>query len=163
MSSDDSTVRPGETLLPFDAAEADDARLVFIGTIRSPWHERAACPKNMRLAREAGRGATVEIEPPFRAALEGLAPGTSLHLLTWLHQSRRDLALQRPRRAETASGTFALRSPVRPNPIGLHLVRLVAIDRDAGRLTIDAIDVLDGTPLLDLKPYFASVDLPEGV
>ena len=53
-----------------------------------------------------------------------------------------------------------LRSPARPNPIGLHLARIEAIDIDAGILNLDAIDVVDGTPLLDIKPYFASVDRP---
>lgn len=159
--TDDFPVRPGESLLTFDAAEADDARLAFIGTIRSPWRERAECPKNMRAARERGESAEVLIAPSYRPALSRLEAGAHLHLLTWLDRSRRDLALQKPRHAEDASGTFALRSPVRPNPIGLHLVRLVSIDLEAGRLVIDAIDVLDGTPLLDIKPYFASVDRPE--
>ncbi|MET0257741.1 MAG: TrmO family methyltransferase, partial [Methylobacterium sp.] len=73
---------------------------------------------------------------------------------------RRDLALQMPRHAERPTSTFALRSPVRPNPIGLHLVRLLAIEADGAILTIDAIDLLDGTPIVDIKPYFASVDRP---
>jgi tRNA (Thr-GGU) A37 N-methylase len=65
-----------------------------------------------------------------------------------------------PRHADAPRGTFSLRSPVRPNPIGLHLVRIVAIDRITGIIGIDAIDVLDGTPLVDIKPHFASVDAP---
>ncbi len=59
----------------------------------------------------------------------------------------------------TRKAFFALRSPARPNPIGLHLVTLTGIDRDAGMLHLDAIDVLDGTPLIDVKPYFPSVDV----
>ncbi|WP_062112452.1 tRNA (N6-threonylcarbamoyladenosine(37)-N6)-methyltransferase TrmO [Aureimonas sp. AU40] len=158
MSLEEPSIRPGESRLAFDGSQADDARLVFIGRIRSPWTERRDCPKNMRAARETGQSASVEIDLAFRPALERLEPESHVHLLTWLHQSRRDLALQMPRHAEAASGTFALRSPVRPNPIGLSLVRLLEIDRVSGRLVIDAIDVLDGTPLLDIKPYFASVD-----
>lgn len=153
--------RPGEVALAVDPADADDASLAFIGRVRSPWRERGACPKNMHAAREAGsHPAFVEIDAPFRPALEGLEPGAHVFLLTWLHRAGRDLALQRPRHAERSTGTFALRSPVRPNPIGLHLVRITAIDPEAGRIEIDAVDVLDETPLLDIKPFFASVDVP---
>ena len=60
------------------------------------------------------------------------------------------------------SGVFALRSPARPNPIGLHVARLVSIDVEAGLLALDAIDALDGTPVIDLKPYFASIDSVAG-
>lgn len=159
-----SEIRPGEVPFPLDPAGADDARLCFIGRIRSPWQSRADCPKNVRLARERGQTASIEIDPPFRSALAGLAAGQGLHVLSWLAGARRDLALQVPKQAEAPRGTFSLRSPVRPNPIGLHLVRIVSLDAAAGRLEIDAIDTLDGTPVLDLKPYFESVDLlPEHV
>ena len=72
--------------------------------------------------------------------------------------------MQKPRHATGPSGTFALRSPARPNPIGLHVAKLVSLDREAGLLTLDAIDALDGTPVIDLKPYFASIDsFPDAV
>ncbi|MBB4002331.1 tRNA (N6-threonylcarbamoyladenosine(37)-N6)-methyltransferase TrmO [Aurantimonas endophytica] len=153
-------VRPGEVRFAAPAPAYDDAGLVFIGRIRSPWAERSACPKNIGAARERAQPATVEIDAAFRPALQGLAAGAYVHLLTWLDRASRDLALQVPRHASGPRGTFSLRSPVRPNPIGMHLVRIEAIDAEAGILTIDAIDVLDGTPLLDLKPYLASVDAP---
>ena len=152
-------IRPGEVGFPADPAGADDSRLCFIGRIRSPWRTRADCPKNVRIARERGEGAAIEIDEPFRLALTGLAAGQGLHVLSWLGDARRDLALQMPKHAEAPRGTFSLRSPVRPNPIGLHLVRITAIDIAAGRIEIDAIDTLDGTAVLDLKPYFESVDL----
>lgn len=152
--------RPGEVALSIDPAERRDASLAFIGSIRSPWTARGDCPRNLREARERVGEASVEIHHPYRAALAGLAAGDAVHLLSWLHESRRDLALQMPKHAERPKGTFALRSPVRPNPIGLHLVRILAIDADAGLMRIDAIDVLDGTPLLDIKPYLPSVDRP---
>ncbi|WP_082490809.1 SAM-dependent methyltransferase [Aureimonas sp. Leaf454] len=159
-STDTDQPRPGETILDRDPADADDARLCFIGRIRSAHTDRRSCPKNLRQAREAGQAGTIEIDEAFRPALAGLAAGQAVHLLTWLHGARRDLAVQTPRHAEEPRGTFALRSPVRPNPIGLHLVRIVALDPASGLVTIDAIDVLDGTPLLDIKPYFESVDVP---
>jgi tRNA (Thr-GGU) A37 N-methylase len=63
-----------------------------------------------------------------------------------------------PARPPTPRGTFALRSPVRPNPIGLHVCAVLAIDPGNGVITVDGIDVLDGTPVIDIKPYFASTD-----
>jgi tRNA (Thr-GGU) A37 N-methylase len=73
-----------------------------------------------------------------------------------MDQARRDLVLQAPRHFAEPHGTFALRSPARPNPIALSVARLVRIEDN--RLTVVGIDCLDGTPLLDIKPYFASTD-----
>ena len=77
-------------------------------------------------------------------------------------QARRDLVVQRPRHLGEARGTFALRSPVRPNPIALAVTRLLAVDVETGRLTVEMVDCLDGTPLVDVKPYHPSIDsVPE--
>ncbi|MBL8581370.1 MAG: tRNA (N6-threonylcarbamoyladenosine(37)-N6)-methyltransferase TrmO [Rhizobiaceae bacterium] len=155
--------REGEVALPFDPASADgDARIVFIGRIRSPWKSRDDCPKNMAAAHDAGGGGTVEINTPYRAGLIGLVGTSHLILLSWLQHSPRNLILQKPRHATEPKGVFALRSPARPNPVGVHVVRLTRLDAEAGRLGLEAIDVLDGTPLIDVKPYFASTDaVPE--
>lgn len=151
--------REGERQLPFDpAAMPADAGIVFIGRVRSPWTERSDCPKNMAAARERGAAAAVEIAAPFRDGLDGLSGFSHLVLLTWLDRSDRDLIVQYPRHATGPRGTFALRSPARPNPIGLHVAKIVSVDVAAGLVAIDAIDVLDGTPVVDLKPYFASID-----
>jgi tRNA (adenine37-N6)-methyltransferase len=157
--------REGEQELGFDPAALEgDARLVFIGKIRSPWTSRDDCPKNMRDARERGQPATVEIAEPYRAALDGLERASHVVILSWFDRAARNLVIQKPRHSPRSSGTFALRSPARPNPIGLHVARLVLLDRQAGLLTLEAIDALDGTPVIDLKPYFASVDsIPEAV
>ena len=152
--------RPGEIALPFDpATEADDARVVFIGRIASPWRTRADCPKNLARARERGQSATLEIDAPYRPGLAGLVPGSRAIVLYWMHYARRDLIVQKPRHKETAAGVFSLRSPVRPNPIAVATVNILAIDEAAGRVTIDAIDCLDGTPLVDLKPWLETVDV----
>ena len=154
-----SQKREGEVELSFDPADSEgDARIVFIGTIHSPWTNRDDCPKNMREARERGQPATVEIAEPYRAALEGLERASHVVILSWFHQAPRNLVVQKPRHSPLSSGTFALRSPARPNPVGLHIARLVAIDRPSGLLALEAIDALDGTPVIDVKPYFASVD-----
>ena len=155
----DAEMRDGEVALPFDpAARARDAGLVFIGRVRSPWTRRQDCPRNLTAARETGKTARVEIDADYRQGLAGLEGASHVIVLTWLDRSRRDLIVQKPRHAANARGTFALRSPVRPNPIGLHTVRLDGIDLESGILHIDAVDVLDGTPVVDLKPYFPAVD-----
>ena len=158
-------LREGERALAFDPAiQATDAGLIFIGRIRSPWTRREDCPKNLRQARERGRPATVELDAAWRAGLLGLDGTSHLILLYWMDRARRDLIVQRPRNMSEPIGVFARRSPVRPNPIGLGVVRLLHLDAAAGQLVIDAIDCLDGTPLIDIKPYYASTDcVPEAV
>ena len=79
-----------------------------------------------------------------------------------MDRSRRDLVLQTPRHYGEQRGTFALRSPARPNPIAMSVARLVGVE--GNRLTVVGLDCLDGTPLLDIKPYFASTDaVPDAV
>lgn len=159
----DAQMRDGEVALPFDPADrATDAGLVFIGRVRSPWASRQECPRHGAAARETGRPARIEIDADYRAGLVGLESGGDIVVLTWLDRARRDLIVQKPRHAGTPRGTFALRSPVRPNPIGLHVVRLTGLDAASGILHLDAIDVLDGTPVLDVKPYFSATDAVAG-
>ncbi|MGE5512264.1 MAG: tRNA (N6-threonylcarbamoyladenosine(37)-N6)-methyltransferase TrmO [Bacteroidota bacterium] len=159
----DNQTRPGELVLALDPAKtADDARLVFIGRIRTPWRVREDAPKNPRRARERGGGACVEIDAPYRAGLQGLEKYSHVIVLYWMDRARRDLIVQAPKHRATPCGVFALRSPVRPNPIALAVVRVLAIDAAAGRIEIDAIDCLDATPLLDIKPYRPGIDaVPE--
>lgn len=153
--------RPGEVRLPFDpSTRADDARLIFIGRILSPWTERSQCPKSLRAARERGRAAMVEIDEPWRAGLRGLTAGMTIVVLYWMDRARRDLIIQAPSHRDEPVGAFALRSPVRPNPVSIAVVRLLAIDAEAGRLIIDATDALDGTPVIDIKPWFGEAELP---
>jgi tRNA-Thr(GGU) m(6)t(6)A37 methyltransferase TsaA len=115
-------------------------------------------------ARERGREAAIEIAPAFRPGLAGLERVSHIVVLTWLHGAPRDLIVQQPRHAPEPHGTFALRSPARPNPVGLHMVRIVSLDVEGGIIGIDAIDVLDGTPVIDIKPYYASTDsIPDAV
>ena len=151
--------REGEVALSDDpAAMPADAQLVFIGHIASPWKLREDCPKNMNAAREKGGGATLLIDAPYRPGLTGLAGFSHLVLLSWFEQAPRNLIVQKPRHASDTKGVFALRSPARPNPVGLHVAGIVSIDIEAGRIELDAIDTLDGTPVIDIKPYFPSVD-----
>ena len=156
----DLPLRPGEVALPFDPANvADDARLHFIGRLHTPW-SRGNCPKNLREARERGGAFQAKVDAPFRPGLAGLQPGQAVVLLYWTGAARRDLIVQSPAHRDGPAGVFALRSPARPNPVALAVVRLLAIDADAGLLTLDACDAFDGTALLDIKPWLSGVDIP---
>jgi tRNA-Thr(GGU) m(6)t(6)A37 methyltransferase TsaA len=155
-TADHDSIRPGE--LAVTLPDAFDAGVYFIGRIRTPWKRRDDCPKN---ARGSDAPCTIELDPRYAAALDGVAGCTHLVVLYFMHQARRDLLVQAPRHGERR-GTFALRSPVRPNPIAMSVVRLLRIDGTA--LTVVGLDCLDDTPLIDIKPYFASVDsVPEAV
>jgi len=144
-------IRDGEvSVTPPDAT---DAGLYFIGRIRTPWTNRKDCPKN---ARGSDAVCTIEVDPRWAAALSGVETCSHLIVLYWMDQARRDLAVQVPSHYQEGRGTFALRSPVRPNPIALSVVRLLKVD--GTKLSVVGLDCLDGTPLVDIKPYFASVD-----
>ncbi|HEY8578553.1 MAG TPA: tRNA (N6-threonylcarbamoyladenosine(37)-N6)-methyltransferase TrmO [Beijerinckiaceae bacterium] len=140
-----SDIRPGEEAVAPPAAA--DAGLVFIGVIRTPWTTRGACPRRGDLD---GPVCRIEVFEPWRRALAGLEARTHLQILYWMHEARRDLVVQKPNHTGKASGTFALRSPNRPNPIASSLVRLVAVHPDG--LSVQGLDCLDGTPLIDVKP-----------
>ncbi|MEF2072993.1 tRNA (N6-threonylcarbamoyladenosine(37)-N6)-methyltransferase TrmO [Consotaella aegiceratis] len=138
-------VRPGERTVA--APPPTDAGLVFIGRIRTPWQDRMDCP---RRGRDDGPICRVEVFDLWRDALKDVAGYGRLEVLYWLHQSRRDLVWQSPRNDGETRGTFALRSPVRPNPIGTSVVHLERIEGTT--LFVRGLDCLDGTPLIDLKP-----------
>lgn len=127
--------------------EAADAGLLFIGRIHTPWKSRMACP---RQGRADGPTCRIEVFATWKDALHGVADFTRIEVLYWLHRSRRDLVRQSPRDDGTTRGTFALRSPVRPNPIGTSIATLVGIEGTT--LFVRGLDCLDGTPLIDIKP-----------
>jgi tRNA-Thr(GGU) m(6)t(6)A37 methyltransferase TsaA len=140
----ESDLRPGEVAV--ELPQQPDAGVYFIGRIRTPWQTRRDCPKRGSVD---GPICTIIIDERWRQGLTGVAGHKRIQVLYWMHQARRDLALQSPFGKETA-GTFALRSPVRPNPIASSIVELVAID--GASLQVRGLDCLDGTPLVDLKP-----------
>ena len=158
-SSTEDGRRPGEVALGFDPAERPDATLCFIGHIRSPWAKGTA-PKNLRAARETGEGARIELSPGFAPGLTGLEVGQAIQVLYWVDRGERDLIVQNPNHARGLKGVFALRSPVRPNPVALGTVVITSLDHAAGVIGIDATDAWDGTPVLDIKPWIGTVDTP---
>ena len=141
----ESDIRPGEVAVEPPAAR--DAGLVFIGRIRTPWTSRLDTPRQGRLD---GPVCRIEIFQPWVPALQGLEQYSSVEVIYWLHLSRRDLVLQSPKHDGAARGTFSLRSPVRPNPIGTSLAKLIGIE--GSTVLVRGLDCLDQTPLLDLKP-----------
>jgi tRNA-Thr(GGU) m(6)t(6)A37 methyltransferase TsaA len=144
-------IREGEVAV--ELPERFDASLYFIGRIRTPWTDRDNCPKN---ARESDAICTIDVDRRWAPALRGVETCTHLVVLYWMDRSRRDLVIQVPRHYGVGRGTFALRSPARPNPIAMSVARLIGVD--GSRLSVSGLDCLDGTPLLDIKPYFASTD-----
>ena len=116
-------------------------------------------PKN---AGESDAICTIEVDERWAEALTDIDSCSHLLVLYWMDRARRDLVLQVPRHYGEQRGTFALRSPARPNPIAVSVVRLLGVD--GNKLSVVGLDCLDNTPLLDLKPYFASTDaVPDAV
>lgn len=141
----ESEIRVGEVAV--EAPPPTDAGLVFIGRIRTPWTSRLDAP---RQGRTDGPVCRLEIFEPWVAALKGIELYSNLEVIYWLHLSRRDLVLQSPRNDGAVRGTFSLRSPVRPNPLGTSLVKFVGVE--GATVLVRGLDCLDGTPLVDLKP-----------
>ena len=155
--SKDFGAREGEVAV--DLPAKTDAGLYFIGRIRTPWKTRKDCPKN---ARESDAVCTVELDPRWADGLKDVATCSHIIVLYWMDKAPRNLVLQVPSHYGIQRGTFALRSPARPNPIALSVVKLLRID--GSKLSVTGLDCLDDTPLLDIKPYFASTDsVPDAV
>jgi tRNA-Thr(GGU) m(6)t(6)A37 methyltransferase TsaA len=128
--------------------------LVPIGTVESPLTDRAAAPKQ---GDEGAPEAVLVFSARVADALDGIAAGDDLLVLTWLDRASRDVLRVRPRGdgARPEQGVFATRSPDRPNPIGLHRVQVVAVN--GVRLRVRNLEALDGTPIVDVKPVLRGV------
>jgi tRNA (adenine37-N6)-methyltransferase len=145
----DGAIRPGEVAIALPART--NAGVYFIGTIHTPWRVREECPKH---GDPDGPICSIVVDGRWREALTDIAQHKRIQVLYWMHQARRDLVLQTPFRTGRTTGTFALRSPVRPNPIAASVVDLLAVEGTT--LQVRGLDCLDGTPLIDLKPERAS-------
>jgi tRNA (adenine37-N6)-methyltransferase len=148
-SAPDTDIRAGEVAVALPATT--DANVYFIGVIHTPWKTRAECPKR---GKTDGPICTIVIDERWREALTDLADHRRIQVLYWMHRARRDLVLQTPFRTGKTTGSFALRSPVRPNPIASSFVELVSVE--GCTLRVRGLDCLDGTPLIDLKPDHGS-------
>jgi len=121
-----------------------------VGIVRSSLKSREGCPKQ---GAEGAPDARLEIYAGFTEALDGIAVGNDILILTWLHKGRRDLMKVHPRGNpnEPLRGVFATRSADRPNPIGLHRVKVLEIQKP-DRIRVGPLEALDGTPIIDIKP-----------
>ena len=127
-----------------------------IGRVETPWAGPGDCPRNGRQLRPAPLCRAV-VEPEFLAGLEGLEGFSHLVLLTWLHRAGPMRLAFTPPFDTTRRGVFATRAPHRPNPIGLSVVAFEGFEAP-GVLLVRHLDCVDGTPLLDIKPYLPSTD-----
>jgi tRNA-Thr(GGU) m(6)t(6)A37 methyltransferase TsaA len=122
--------------------------------VESPLKHRAQAPRQGSLGAPP---AWLAVEPDVAEASRDLRAGEQVIVLTWLDRARRDELATVPgdNPASPPLGVFSTRSPDRPNPIGLHRVRVVAVD--GGAVGVDALEAVDGTPVLDLKPVLGDV------
>lgn len=120
-----------------------------LGVVKSSLKKREDCP---RQGFDGGVEAEIVVDPEFCEGLDGLEAGLDILVFSWLHQAERDVLKVHPRGDRTfpLKGVFATRSPARPNPIGLHRVKLLEI-KDC-RLRVAPLEVVDGTPVVDIKP-----------
>ena len=136
--------------------ELDDPTYILrpVGRVESPLTDRDDAPKQ---GDEGAPLARIVFLPEFREAVRDLRRGEEVPVLTWLHQGRRDVLSVHPR-GETnrpRAGVFATRAPDRPNPIGLHAVRIDNVEESA--ITVHNLEAIDGTPVLDIKPVLGRV------
>jgi tRNA-Thr(GGU) m(6)t(6)A37 methyltransferase TsaA len=122
--------------------------LRVVGHVRSPLTDPSQAP---RQGDEGAPDAVVEVLPSVEAALDGLAAGDDVVIVTWLHLGDRDTLAVHPRgdASRPVAGVFATRSPDRPNPIGLHRCRILR--RDGTLLSVSGLEAVDGTPVVDIK------------
>ena len=128
-----------------------DLSLKVIGTIHSTLKNLEDCP---RQEDENAPGATISIANDYLACIKDIKPGEEILLFTWLHAADRSVMKTHPRNDPKAPerGVFSTRSPDRPNPIGIHSVKVLEIS--GNKLKVSALEVLDQTPLIDIKPIW---------
>ena len=127
-----------------------------IGTLHTPWHTIAACPRNGRQP-DPAPVCSVKLLPAFAAGLESLGGFSHLILLYWLGPAVRPELIFTPPFDKRPRGVFSTRAPSRPNPVGLSVVALDGFD-GPDTLNVRYLDCIDGTPLLDIKPYLPTTD-----
>ncbi len=131
-------------------------RIRPIGVVRSKLKRLEDCP---RQGREGAPDAWLEMDPAFADGLDGISLGSELVVLTWFHKAGRDILKVHPRGnpANPLCGVFAARSQNRPNPIGLHRVTVLEMEKPL-RLRVGPLEALDGTPIIDIKPVLPQVE-----
>lgn len=126
-----------------------DQNVSYIGIVHSSLKNIEDCPLQEY---ENAPVATLEIFPDFQEGISDIEKGNELIVFSWLHQSDRTVLKTKPRNEESAklTGVFSTRSPARPNPIGIHIVKVVAVNNC--HIQVSQLELLDGTPVIDIKP-----------
>jgi tRNA-Thr(GGU) m(6)t(6)A37 methyltransferase TsaA len=133
----------------------DPITLTPIGVLHTPFADPVGMP--VQTVGAAGIAGWIDLEPAYAAGLDGVAEFDFLNLIYYLHRQARVSLTVTPFMDDQTHGVFATRAPLRPNAIGLSIVRLVRVE--GLRLDIEDVDMLDGTPLLDIKPYVPVYDV----
>lgn len=130
-------------------------RTVPIGYVRSGIFDRGDAP---RQGRDAGSEVVLDILPGYAPAVEGIQDWEILQIICWMHLAGRDVLQVHPKgdQSRPLAGVFGTRSPARPNPLAVYTAELVGVE--GLRLMVRGIDAVDGTPVLDIKPYIYRLD-----
>jgi L-fuculose-phosphate aldolase len=134
---------------------AERYEIVPIGRVRSPFRDPGEAP---RQGREAAVEATIEVEPAYLDALEGIDRWKKLLIVCWLHRADRGRLKVRPRLNpdNPLTGVFSTRSPSRPNPLAIYTADLLEVRGTA--LRVLGLDAVDGTPVVDIRPHISRLD-----
>ena len=135
---------------------SETVEVAVIGRIATPWRRREDAPHQPTPAPDAE--GVIEIAEPYRAALADLETFDRIWVVFRFDRSGGWTPRVKPPRGGPKRGLFATRAPHRPSQIGLTCVALQSVDVDAGRVTVKGVDLLDGTPILDIKPYIPTID-----
>ncbi|HTY15109.1 MAG TPA: tRNA (N6-threonylcarbamoyladenosine(37)-N6)-methyltransferase TrmO [Methanoregulaceae archaeon] len=135
--------------MPFD--------IILIGIVHSPYQTRTEAPHQGRFSETVSE---IEIFDAYAEGLKDIEKHSHLIILSWFDRSDRTVLLATPPHSGIEHGVFATRSPERPNPVGLCVVELIG--RKGTILKVRGLDSLDGTPVIDIKPYFRDLDCMTG-
>ncbi len=126
----------------------EQPQLHIIGMLHGDIASRDDAPKNYS---ESNRVGTIEVFSQYTEGLEGIAPGQTIVVLFWLHEARRDILKVHPRgdKSRRQRGVFTTRSPIRPNPIAISELKVLAVKDNF--IEVSRLDILDGTPIIDIK------------
>jgi tRNA-Thr(GGU) m(6)t(6)A37 methyltransferase TsaA len=126
----------------------EQPQLHIIGMLHGDIASRDDAPKNYS---ESNRVGTIEVFSQYTEGLEGIVPGQTIVVLFWLHEARRDILKVHPRgdKSRNQRGVFATRSPIRPNPIAISELKVLAVKDNF--IEVSRLDILDGTPIVDIK------------
>jgi len=134
-----------------------EMKIKAIGKVKSAYDKHDGTP--IQANYETSNEASLLIDPEYREGLEGLAGFDRIYVICWLDRSKPYKLSVIPYLDDEAHGLFTTRAPSRPNPIGLSLVKILSVDVKEGIIRIEGIDILDNTPILDIKPYIPDFDV----